>query len=121
MYEFTGRVRNIGELKSYSGGFTKRGFVVDEDRDGQWPNSVSFVLKKDNTAKLAGVSVGEHVKLSFVIDGREWTDPKSGKIRNFTDLTVLKLERLGGVAAVAAPSEGAPEPDGQDDDGDMPF
>ncbi len=125
MYEFTGRVRSVGELKSFTGGFTMRAFVVDEDRDSQWPNSVSFVVKRSNTVKLNGVNPGERVKLSFVVDGREWTDPKSGKVRNFTDLTVLDLERLGGVAAVAAPAAPvAPAPqmsEADDDDGDFPF
>ena len=28
------------------------------------------------------------------MDGREWTDPKTGKVRYFSDLTALRLERL---------------------------
>ncbi len=127
MYEFTGKIRSIGAVKQFSGGFTKREFVVDEDRDSQWPNTVMFVLTKDRTSRLDGVKIGEHVKLSFAIDGREWNDPNTGRVRNFTDLTVLKIERLGGADAAPAANQPAQvpaidsEPLPADDEEDMPF
>ena len=81
---------------------------------------VAFAFKKDNVAKLDGVRPGMRVKVGFAVDGREWTDPKTGKVRYFSDLTALRLEQLDGTVQVpepTAPSSLLPEPD----DGDMPF
>ena len=120
MYEFTGKVKVVGELQTCASGFTKRDLVVEEERAGNWPNVVAFALKKDNIAKLEGVKPGMRVKVGFAVDGREWTDPKTGKVRYFSDLTALRIEQLDGAVQVpepAAPSGLPPEPD----DGDMPF
>ena len=120
MYDFTGKVTAIGELQTFASGFTKRELVVEEEREGNWPNVVAFAFKKDNVAKLDGVKPGMRVKVGFAVDGREWTDPKTGKVRYFSDLTALRLEQLDGAVQVpepAAPSSLPSEPD----DGDMPF
>lgn len=34
MYEFTGKVKSVGELQTFASGFTKRELVVEEERDG---------------------------------------------------------------------------------------
>ena len=94
MYEFIGKVKAVGELQTFASGFTKRDLVVEEERDGRWPNVVAFSFKKDNAAMLDGMSPGARVKVGFAVDGREWTDPKTGKVRYFSDLTALRLERL---------------------------
>ena len=124
MYEFIGKVRSVGELQTFASGFTKRDLVVEEERDGRWPNVVAFAFKKDNAAKLDGIVPGMRVKVGFAVDGREWTDPKTGKVRYFSDLTALRLERLDETVSVPE----APEPDevtvdGVDlgDDGKLPF
>ena len=95
MYEFTGKVKGVGELQTFASGFTKRDLVVEEERDGRWPNVVAFAFKKDNAAKLDGIVPGMRVKVGFAVDGREWTDPKTGKVRYFSDLTAPRRERLG--------------------------
>lgn len=100
MYEFTGMVKTVGELQTFASGFTKRELVVEEERDGNWPNVVAFAFKKDNVAKLEGVKPGMRVKVGFTVDGREWTDPKTGKVRYFSDLTALRFEQLDGVEPV---------------------
>ena len=61
MYEFTGIVKTVGELQTFASGFTKRELVVEEDREGTWPNMVAFAFKKENVAKLNGVAEGLHV------------------------------------------------------------
>ena len=120
MYEFTGKVKGVGELQTFASGFTKRELVVEEERDGNWPNVVAFAFKKDNVAKLEGVKPGMRVKVGFAVDGREWTDPKTGKVRYFSDLTALRLDHLGDAEVVPKPAEPnnlPPDPD----DGDIPF
>ena len=121
MYEFTGKVKSVGELQTFASGFTKRELVVEEEREGNWPNVVAFTFKKDNAAKLDGVKPGMRVKVGFAVDGREWTDPKTGKVRYFSDLTALRLERLDGEVQVPEPTV-PPEGVSDVDDGtELPF
>ena len=121
MYEFTGKVKTIGELQTFASGFTKRELVVEEERDGNWPNVVAFAFKKDNAAKLDGITPGMRVKIFFAIDGREWTDPKTGKVRYFCDLTALRLERLDATVQVSDPADPGDLPPDVDDVGQFPF
>ena len=124
MYEFTGKVKTVGELQTFASGFTKRDLVVEEERAGNWPNVVAFAFKKDNAAKLDGIVPGMRVKVGFAVDGREWTDPKTGKVRYFSDLTALRLDRLDEtmpVPEVAVPDGVPVDGDNFDDDGKLPF
>ena len=124
MYEFTGKVKGVGELQTFASGFSKRDLVVEEERDGRWPNVVAFAFKKDNAAKLDGIVPGMRVKVGFAVDGREWTDPKTGKVRYFSDLTALRLERLDGempVPEVAVPDDVTVDSVDLGDDGKLPF
>ena len=122
MYEFTGTVKKVCDTMTFASGFTKRDLVVEEEKDGSWPNVVAFTFKKDNTAKLEGISEGQRVKIGFAVDGREWTDPKTGNVRYFTDLTALRLDVLDSGSASDAPGDDfLPEEPLQDLDGDIPF
>ena len=121
MYEFTGTVKKVCDTMTFASGFTKRDLVVEEEKDGSWPNVVAFTFKKDNTAKLEGISEGQRVKIGFAVDGREWTDPKTGNVRYFTDLTALRLDVLGDGDGGAPADDFIPEEPLQDLDGDIPF
>ena len=122
MYEFTGTVKKVCDTMTFASGFTKRDLVVEEEKDGSWPNVVAFTFKKDNTAKLEGISEGQRVKIGFAVDGREWTDPKTGNVRYFTDLTALRLDVLDSGGGADAPADDfLPEEPMQDLDGDIPF
>ena len=128
MYEMSGTVKKIGEPQTFASGFSKREVILEEDKDSKWPNVVAFVFKKEGMSKIEGLKAGDRVKVGFAVDGREWTDPKSGTVRYFTDLTGLFVEPLS-----AAPE--APAGDGADhlpsypppmegpsvDDEDLPF
>ena len=121
MYEFIGNVKAVGELQTFASGFSKRELVVEEERDGRWPNVVAFSFKKDNAALLDGMSPGVRVKVGFAVDGREWTDPKTGKVRYFSDLTALRLERLDGATEVPEPAVPDNMTSRRDDDPEIPF
>ncbi len=121
MYEFVGTVKKIGEMQTFGSGFSKRDLVVEEEREGNWPNMVSFAFKKEKAALLDGLTIGGRVKIGFVIDGREWTDPKTGKVRYFSDLTALRLETLDGAARVPPPAVPESDNDDSDDGTEMPF
>ena len=125
MYEITGKVKRIGEPKTFASGFSKRELVIDAgDRDGK-ENPLMFQFKKDNAKLLDGVGLGAKVKIAFAIDGREWSDPKTKEVRCFCDLTALKLEVLEKGTAVPPPQKKPPttpsNSSDQTDDGDVPF
>ena len=125
MYEITGKVKRIGEPKTFASGFSKRELVIDAgDRDGK-ENPLMFQFKKDNAKLLDGVGFGAKVKITFAIDGREWPVPKTSEVKCFCDLTALKLEVLEKGAAVPPPQKKPPTTPptsiDQTDDGDIPF
>lgn len=91
-YQFKGRVAEICEPQTFSSGFSKRELVVAEEGEGKWTNRVTFNFKRDNAEKLKDVSVGEVVTVTFALDGREWTDPKTNKVRHFSDLVGLRVD-----------------------------
>ena len=121
MYEFKGIVKVDGELQKFPSGFEKQDLVVEEDKDGSWSNVVAFTFKKNAISKLAGVSPGDHVKVGFVVNGREWTDPKTGKVRYFSDLTALNLEVDGLRVSVPEPANPPNGPSFAGDDTELPF
>lgn len=121
MYEFTGKVKGVGELQTFASGFSKRDLVVEEECDGRWPNVVAFAFKKDNAAKLDGIVPGMRVKVGFAVDGREWTDPKTGKVRYFSDLTALRLEQLDETVPVPEPAVSDDVTAELDNNSEIPF
>lgn len=129
MYEFSGVVGKVGEVQTFPSGFTKRELVVVEEKAGTWQNKVAFTFKQDRVGLLEGLETGTRVKVTFAVDGREWTDPKTRQVKYFHDLTGLKLEVMekagdGHAGRVSLQSSDVVAPtvdDGIGDDGGLPF
>ena len=121
VYEFIGTVKAVGEPQTFASGFSKRELILEEERESNWPNVVAFAFKKENAAKLEGLAPGMRVKVGFAVDGREWTDPKTGKVRYFSDLTALRLERLDCSAQMPEPAFPDDMTPVVDVDGEIPF
>ena len=126
MYEITGKVKRIGEPKTFASGFCRRELVIDAgSRDGK-ENPVALQFKRDNAKLLDDLGFGAKVKIAFAIDGREWPVPKTNEVKCFCDLTALKLEVIEKGAEVPAPQkkkDPADPPTSIEDteDGDIPF
>lgn len=86
-YEMVGMVKVLKDLMTFPSGFTKREFVI-ETENGNYPDVVSFSCLKNNTALLDSVKVGDRVKVTFSIRGREY------KERYFNDLVVFKIAKV---------------------------
>ena len=117
MYELTGKIRRIGERQTFASGFTKREVVVEQPGGERGPIPVPVVFKGDDVSLAESLAVGAEIKVGFVIEGREWQDPKINKVRCFCDLTVRSVE-------VVAEAPSAEELKGTVEgtvDGDMPF
>ena len=128
MYEMSGTVKKIGDIQTFASGFSKRELVVEEEKDSKWPNVVAFTFKKEGMSKIENVKPGDRVKIGFAVDGREWTDPRTGAVRYFTDLTGLFVEPLADIPAAPAEPEAPPSaspfmsgPAPSVDDEDLPF
>lgn len=99
LYEMTGVVKVIGELQTFASGFTKRELVITTDEE-RFPKDVPFAFTKDRCALLDTVTLGERLKVTFGINGREY----NGKY--YVNLDGIKFEKID-----VAGGEG---------DGDMP-
>lgn len=93
MYEFTGTVSEVCAVQTFASGFAKRELIVKEE-GGEWPRNIAFNFKKDHMALLEKVGVGDRVTVDFALDGREWTDPRTNKVRHFSDLVGLGVTVL---------------------------
>jgi hypothetical protein len=81
--------------------FKKRDFVVT-DNSSQYPQHVTFQLLQDKCGLIDAYQVGQEIKVSFNIRGREWADPKSGETKYFNTIEAWRIE--GTVATAPAPS-----------------
>ena len=117
MYELTGKIRRICDQQTFASGYTKREVVVEQPGGERGPIPVPVVFKNDNVPLVDSLAVGAEIKVSFTIEGRDWQDPKTEKLRCFCDLTAHKVE-----VTAAAPT--AEELEGTvvgTEDGEMPF
>ena len=117
MYELTGKIRRIGEPQTFASGFTKREVVVEQPGGERGPVPVPVVFKSDDVSLVDALAVGAEIKVGFALDGHDWQDSKTGKVRCFCDLTAHKVEVT---AAAPTAEELAGTVDGVED-GEMPF
>lgn len=111
MYKFEGMVVEIPAVQTFVSGFAKRELVVRQKSDHPWPQDITFNFKKEQIAKLDAIKVGDRVAVTFVLDGRQWTDPATKKVRHFSDLVGIGVECLARPAAAETPAPSVNEED----------
>lgn len=84
-FELTGTVKIIMDEQTFPSGFSKREFIVTTP-DDKYPQDISFSCLKDKAALLNNVSVGQEVKVTFDIGGREYNG------RYFVNLNAWKIQ-----------------------------
>ncbi len=109
--------------------FKKRDLVVTDNND-MYPQHIMFQLTQDKCALADQVNVGDQVKVTFNIRGREWTSPQ-GEVKYFNTLEAWRLEKVGtGMSAAPSPMEMPSQTSSvienisnssNDDDSDLPF
>lgn len=126
--EVTGKIKLVGEAKNVgSGSFLKRDLVVTTEE--QYPQHISIDFVQDKCDLLNSYKVGENVKVSINLRGREWADPQ-GVIKYFNSVQGWRIERLAPDGA-GSPSQAPPMPAAEafapasnvkeDDHDDLPF
>jgi len=102
--EVQGKIKVIGETQIFgANGFRKREVVVTTAE--QYPQSIMVEFVQDKTDLLNNFGVGQDVKISINIRGREWTNPQ-GEVKYFNSIQGWRIENL----AAAATSDMPPPP-----------
>ena len=109
-----GKVHHIGPVESIgSNGFTKRLLVIDTG--AKYDNIVPIEAKKDNCAKLDGLSVSDNIEVEIYIGGREY----NGKF--YPSLTYAKHVAAERMQPPAQRSQAMPDVASESDEQDLPF
>lgn len=90
--EIQGRIKMLGETKTFgNNGFRKREVVVTTEE--QYPQHILVEFIQDKTDLLNNFNVGQSVKISINIRGREWTNPQ-GEVKYFNSIQGWRIESL---------------------------
>ncbi len=90
--EVQGKVKMIGETQTFgSNGFRKREIVVTTEE--QYPQDIMVEFVQDKTDLLNNYKVGQNVKVSINLRGREWTNPQ-GEVKYFNSIQGWRIEAL---------------------------
>lgn len=90
--EVTGKIKKIDETKTFgSNGFRKREMVLTTDE--QYPQFLLIEFVQDKCDLLNNFSVGEDVRVSINLRGREWQSPQ-GEVKYFNSIQGWRLEKL---------------------------
>ena len=90
--EVIGKVKLIGEVQTFgSNGFRKRELVVTTDE--QYPQMIMIEFVQDKTDLLNNYKVGQDVKVSINLRGREWINPQ-GEAKYFNSVQGWRIEGL---------------------------
>ena len=95
--EVIGKVKLIGDVQTFgTGGFKKRELVVTTDE--QYPQMIMIEFVQDKTDLLNNYKIGQDVKVSINLRGREWINPE-GVAKYFNAIQGWRIENLSSQAA----------------------
>ena len=120
--EVIGKIKLIGEVQTFgANGFQKREVVVTTD--DQYPQMINIEFQQDKADLLNNYSVGQDVKVSINLRGREWINPQ-GEARYFNSIVGWRIENLSQAAPSNLPPTTGFEPAANVSDAepdDLPF
>lgn len=96
--EVTGKVKVINAEQQVSASFKKRELVVTTDE--QYPQHIMIEFTQDKCDLLNNYGVGEAVKVSINLRGREWVNPQ-GETKYFNSIQGWRIEKLQAEAPAA--------------------
>lgn len=96
--EVVGKIRVITPTKEVgSGGFRKRELVVTTDE--QYPQHITISFIQDKCDLLDKYQIGQEVKVSINLRGREWVNPE-GETKYFNDISGWRVESIAPQAPI---------------------
>lgn len=90
--EVTGQLKAKFDTQTVSDKFKKRDFVLATDLSTPYPQFISFQVTQDKCAVLDAYNVGDEVKVSFNLRGREHNGING--IKYFNTLDAYKIEKV---------------------------
>jgi hypothetical protein len=88
--EISGKIKVINPTKEVSDSFKKRELVVTTEE--QYPQHILIDFIQDKCSVLDSFNVGEEVKVSINVKGKEYTN-KNGEVNYFNQLQGWKIEK----------------------------
>lgn len=117
--EVTGKIKLIGKTQTFgSNGFRKRELVVTTDE--QYPQMLMIDFIQDKVDLLNSYSVGQDVKVSINLRGREWINPQ-GEAKYFNSIQGWRIEKVDGNQVNPLPVQENPISLNSDEPDDLPF
>ena len=123
--ELQGKIKLINETQTFgSNGFRKRELVITTEE--QYPQHILIEFVQDKTDLLNNYKVGQTVKISINVRGREWVNPQ-GETKYFNSIQGWRIEALdqavsGDMPPIPPADAFEPASDFNDDDhDDLPF
>ncbi len=124
--EIQGKVKMVGETQTFgNNGFRKREIVITTEE--QYPQHIMVEFVQDKTDLLNSYAVGQSVKISINLRGREWTNPQ-GEVKYFNSIQGWRIENLQAEQATEGmppvpPAEAFAPADNlnEEDHDDLPF
>ena len=103
--EVLGKIRVVGVVQQVTASYKKRELVVTTDE--QYPQHLMVEFGQDKCDLLNNYNVGEVVKVSINLRGREWVSPQ-GETKFFNSLQGWRIEKQATTTDSSTPS--APMP-----------
>ena len=123
--EVQGRIKLVGDTQTFgNNGFRKREVVVTTEE--QYPQHIMIEFVQDKCDLLNNFQVGQQVKISINLRGREWTNPQ-GEVKYFNSIQGWRIEAApqdasGNMPPVPPAEAFEPASDlNEDDHDDLPF
>ena len=88
--EISGKVKVVGKPVEVSSAFTKCELVVSTN--DQYPQHILINFVQDKCDLLQNVKVGDQIKVSINLRGREWVNPQ-GETKYFNDIQGWKIDK----------------------------
>jgi len=123
--EVQGKIKVLGDVKTYGdNGFRKRELVVITEE--QYPQHLLIEFIQDRCELLDSFKIGDNVKISINLRGREWENPE-GEIKYFNSIHGWRIENNQSLEKDVIPSPdesaGFEENSGEENEveDDLPF
>lgn len=99
--EISGKVKVINPVQQISESFKKRELVITTEE--QYPQHIMIEFTQAKVDDLNTIQIGDAVKVSINLRGREWTNPQ-GETKYFNSIQGWRIEKLQTEAPATAQS-----------------
>ena len=100
--EVSGKIKVLGDVKTFGdNGFRKREVVITTQE--QYPQHLLIEFVQDRCELLDSFNIGENVKISINLRGREWENPQ-GDVKYFNSIHGWKIEKVDSIGNDTIPS-----------------